>query len=250
MNRMCGYIRISLYVLCASALYTMNAGVWSAVKLDKKYQHPADLTANTYSMQFPTTPPSWYPEKDCYNWDRATSMRWINGEPLEQVAGFSFKGLVYTPGWGSDKNEFAIFFHEKRCYDGGGEYGWVFRENSHKSLFYLCADCNIANKQKWFQWPGDYAQVTGDVEQVKNALENSAQYRYWNIKLTPEGDFIIELIDPVSWQTYRCTIKRPDWFPNLYKKEGHITINAQKFEEKRVEPSSYMHVDEVKIWRD
>lgn len=234
-----------LFGLFVCSLYNMKAAEpWTSVELPYKYQYPADMKRNTYSSQFPTHKAEWFKEAECDEL-RSTSLRWVS-KHLENIKGFSFKGLVHNNTSGSGANEYAIFFHKERCYKGGPEYGWVFRENSPQAYFYLCDDCNQKN-QRWFQWPGDNAGVTGDVEQAKGILKNSSFYQYWNIKVTPEGNFIIELINPFTWERVSCTLKRPPWFPDLYRADGYITINVQKRDDKIANPPSYIHVDEVKI---
>lgn len=234
---------------------------WNQVALSKMYNYPSNMGTNVYSTQFPNTPLKWFEEKDCPGtkrgegtW-RSTSIRWIS-DKITRVKGFSFKGLVYKQALGSRENEYAMFFHQERCYVGGGEYGWVFPEDTIEGFFYLCENCNLKDEklkkeqqQKWFQWPGNPAEVSGDADYIKKALKNPAVYRYWNIKVTPEGNYILEVVDPVSWELHACTIKNPEGFPNLYNAQGYITINAKKETNLTAQPPAYMHVDEVKLWQ-
>ncbi len=233
-------------------------GSWNQISLPHTYIYPCknppcgNLSTHVYSTRFPTEGKSWFPEPDCSGEYRMTSKRWIS-DKLYNVKGISFKGLVYKNVLGKRENEFALFFHEKRCYNGGGEYGWVFPENSYTGFFYLCGDCNQPT-QKWCQWPGDpnsesTCKAMGDCFKVEEALKNPAIYRYWNIKVLENGNFLIELLDPVTYDYMSCTIQKPDWLANMCGRKGYITVNAQKGAETTVNPPPYMHVDEVKIWQ-
>lgn len=234
-------------------LFIVNilADYWYKIYLPNAYIYPCvqppcgNIGTNVYSTEFPTAPKQWYFEQDCNEY-RMTSTRWVS-DYLNEVSGISFKGLIYKQVLGKRENEFAIFFHERRCYGGGAEYGFVFPENSLQGFFYLCGNCNLEN-QNWCQWPGD-CKATGNCINVQKALENPTNYQYWNIKVLEEGNFLIEIVDPVTWQYRSCKILKPDWFPNLYKASGYVTVNAQKGTDPTIQPPPYMHVDEVKIWK-
>ncbi len=233
----------------------LKADEWKSLVLPHTYIYPCNQPpcgnreTHVYSTQFPTAPKSWFGEPDCQGEFRMTSTRWIS-DYLTNISGISFKGLIYKHILGKRENEFAFFFHEKRCYDGGPEYGWVFPENSYQAFFYLCGNCNLKNQQ-WCQWPGDpksksTCKALGNCSAIAEALRNSARYQYWNIKVTQEGNFLIELIDPITWYYQSCTIQKPDWLPNMYGSNGYITINAQKGAEVTTNPPAYIHIDEVK----
>ena len=206
----------------------------------------------------PATPVKWYKAPECYNEkenkvsERATSAQFTS-DNIKNISGLSFKGLASKEKLGSRKNAFAIFFHENQCYHGGGEYGWLFPDSRKEGAFYLCANCNLGTGQKWCTWPniGEGTCVArGDgCSKLQKLLENPATYRYWNIKLSPQGSFNLQLVDPSNWKTESCEIEKPTWFPNLYDKPGFITANAQKRAEVNVTPSPIFHVDEVKVWR-
>lgn len=248
--------RTVIVLLAISAIATVVQADWNSVNLPHNYTYPClqppcgNRGTHVYSTQFPTAPKQWFKEPDCPGVHRMTSTRWIS-DRLENIRGISFKGLVYKNKLGKRENEFAVFYHQKRCYDGGPEYGFVFPENMSNALFYICGDCNLKD-QRWCQWPGDpkdkgTCKTLDDCSAVAKLLQNPAKYRYWNIKVTPEGNFLIELIDPTSWQYKSCTIKKPKWLPNTFAKEGYITINAQKGAEETASPAGYIHIDEVKI---
>jgi hypothetical protein len=231
-------------------------GNWNQIQLPNTYIYPCkyplcgNFGTNIYSTRFPTEPKEWFKEPDCPGKYRMTSNRWVS-DRHSNVKGISFKGLIYKDTLGKRENEFAFFFHEERCYDGGGEYGWVFPENSHEGFFYLCGDCNKQN-QKWCQWPGNPNEgackaIGGDCRRVEEALRNPAIYRYWNIKVQKDGNFLIQLLNPVTWEHISCTIQKPDWLANMYKRAGYVTINAQKGAETTAHPPPYMHIDDVKI---
>ncbi len=241
---------------------------WNPISLPNLFMEPCidkpcgNRGTHVYSLQFPTAPLKWFPpEADCPKKDamgkdiyRMTSTRWRSNY-IEKVNGLSFKGLIYK-GKESDtnKNEFAVFFHEEKCYNGGAEYGWVIYENNKQAYFYLCGDCNIKDKppfwrpqQTWYTWPGDLDCIAGDCAGVLEKLKNPAVYRYSNIDILANGDFALSLINPVDWSKHECIIKKPGLFPNLRGKGGYITINAQKGAETTVRPAPFMHIDEVKV---
>lgn len=232
---------------------------WVQIALPHTYIYPCaqspcgNLETYTYSTRFPTAPKHWFLENDCPGVYRVTSTRWVSN-PLSDIKGISFKGLIYKDKLGDRSNEFAVFFHEKKCYDGGAEYGWVFPENSKRAFFYCSIQSNLTDQQ-WAQWTGDYSgessikSLDGKCSAVEEAFGNPAKYHYWNIKITPNGNFLLEIVDPVTWDYRSCILKKPDWFPNLHGKDGYITINAQKGADTTIEPPAYMHIDEVKIWR-
>lgn len=249
-------MKIKLFLLFAIysihiVLHSMEQNVskpvnWNKINLPQSYVYPQDLRKKVYSTQFPTTKKAWFEEADCKQY-RSTSIRWVSNH-LNNISGLSFKGLVYKNVLGKRENEFAVFYHKERCYEGGPEYGWVFPENSFSGLFYICHNCNL-NNQKWCQWPGDCKASGNGCAAVEEALKNPAKYRYWNIKVTTHGNFLIELVDPVTFDIHSCKIQKPDWLPNLYKSNGYVTINAKKEAETTVKPPPYIHVDEVKIWQ-
>jgi|GEM_PF-6326396 len=235
---------------------------WNLIDLPNKYIRPDSntLTINNkaYRLDFPATPLQWFEdEKECakeqgsvgqYNKTNQTRLR---SNYISSLSGFSFKGRVNrNPAGGSRKNEFAIFFHQNKCYNGGPEYGFVFFEDMQSGLFYVCGDCNTS-KQQWWDWPGTNkgnVNVTGEHAYVANALENPSQYRYWNIKILENGDFLIEVVDPSSYETHTATIKKPDWLPNLYQVGGYITLNAKKEADSKATPG-YIQADEIKVWQ-
>ncbi len=255
---------LTLLILVPASLFGMQGeNNWASISLPHAYIYPCkdkpcgNRGTGVYSVAFPTEAKKWFEEPDCPQPSgespayRMTSKRWISNL-LHNVRGLSFKGLVYKNNLGKRGNEFAIFFHEERCYNGGGEYGWVFPENTPWALFYLCANCNLKD-QNWCIWPDVLGEgeckAKGDCEAVKKALKNPAKYRYWNVKVLPNGEFLIELVDPVTWDYKSCTIEKPKWFPNLYDAQGYVTINAQKGAEETVSPTPYLHVDDVKVWK-
>lgn len=238
-------------------LVELKASYWDTINLPHFYNYPDEQPykyipeSKIFSILFPTAPKNWFFEEKCKEY-RMTSTRWMSNL-LNDVKGISFKGLVYKKNLGKRENEFAFYFHEKECYDGGAEYGWVFPESHFGALFYLCGNCNLEN-QNWCQWPGDpnnkgTCKASGDCQKVAQALKNPAKYKHWNIKVNENGSFLIELVDPVNWKYISCTIEKPDWFPNLYLSPGYVTINAQKLAEETVSPTPVMHVDEVKVWK-
>lgn len=252
----------ALLVFCLSITLSC-IGEWDPISLPNSYIVPCDMPpcgnrgTHVYSLQFPTDRQMWFtPEPDCPRFNaygkeiyRMTSAKW-RSHYIDNVQGISFKGLIYKPKTSNtNKNEFAIFFHEEKCYNGGGEYGWVIYENEIPAYFYLCGDCNIKEPplQTWYTWPGNLQCINGDCNGVVEALKNPAVYRYWNISALPDGNFSIELVNPVDWSTRHCVIKKPHDFPNLFKKGGYVTINAQKGAETTVYPAPYMHIDEVKV---
>lgn len=238
------------------------AGTWAPIQLPNKVVVPTQDTpgncGNVYATQFPTDPLIWEKNSECHTYT-PTSISWISN--LENdVKGFSFKGLVYKlpelGSQGSPMNAFSVFFHENRCYRGGSEYGWAFTESRlPKAYFYTCLNCNLKGTQKWDQWPaapGGYTNlrvIEGDAAAIMQALENSAIYRYWNIKITPTGDFRIELVDPMTYKLIYVVLQNPDWQANLFDVPGYITINAKKEAETTIEPAPIIYVDDVKIWK-
>lgn len=249
-------IKIIFFLSCL--YYTQNVLTeWTNINLPHFYSYPAEnsyqyLPENKiYSISFPTKPKDWFLEPNCsklLNKDvyRTTSTRYISNA-IDNISGISFKGLVYKQNLGTRPNEFAFFYHQNECYDGGPEYGWVWPESDKRAYFYLCGNCNLKN-QHWCQWPGD-CKAIGNCDAIAKALENPAKYQYWNIKVLENGNFLIELVDPVTWQYVSCQIQKPDWLPNLYKAKGYISINAQKLADQTVQPTPVMHIDEVKIWQ-
>jgi hypothetical protein len=236
---------------------------WTTVGLPHSHVYPpeenkkVETQVETYSLRIPTSPVKWYAESECFNAlekkpaERTTSKRFTS-DKIKDVSGLSFKGLVYKSKLGSRKNEFAVFFHENACYHGQAEYGWVFPESRKEGVFYLCANCNLGPEQKWCTWPdigeGSCPVRGAGCAKLRELLENPTAYRYWNIKVSRSGTFLVELVDPVSWKVESCELEKPDWFPNLYNKAGYITVNAQKKADVALNQSPVLHVDEVKIW--
>ncbi len=183
---------------------------------------------------------------------RSTGQKFASDQ-LDNVSGLSFKGAFRSSGAGSRRNAFGIFFHEQKCYHGGGEYGWVFPESRKEGVFYLCSDCNLTGKQRWCTWPDigeGKCPATGDCFKLKTLLDKPGLAPYWNIKVTKVGGFEVEVVDPVTWKKLSCNIDKPAWLPNLYKKKGYLTINAQKREEGDKDGEVAFRVDEVKVWKE
>ncbi len=256
---------------------------WTAITLPYNYTYPSQtpfsLTKTShYSVSFPVTKQQWYAtakEEGCPNNPyRTTSNRWLS-DKHDKISGISFKGLIKKNyATNSMANQFAYYFHEDKCYNGGDEYGWVFPEkvpaDKPQGLFYLCGNCNILpeelkkkelppheiekQKEKWCNWPdptntGRCKTIDGDCAAVEEALKHPEISRYWNITVRPDSNFLIELIDPKSYKSLQCIIEKPQWIKNLYEKNGYITLNAQKKDdpEKPKNSSWDMVVDEVKI---
>lgn len=229
-------------------------GNWKDINLPHQFTVPTkNFNQNVYSTQLPTGPLVWVNTKEC-NTFQSTNIHW-KSDLVSGIKGISFKGLVFKQpeliNQGDPLNSFAVFFHEHKCYTSGSEYGWVFYESDlPKAKFYVCYNCNITGMQKWASWPGtnDFDVLSGDVIAVENALQNSAVYRYWNIKLTSEGNFNIQLVDPSNYNKISVILKKPSWLPDLYNVSGYVTITATKEAEKTLQPAPFMHVDDVKIW--
>lgn len=220
---------------------------WQEIKLPTKYSYPQAENKDKpgiYATEFPTTPLAWFldPESKEY---RSTSVYWIS-DKLDKISGISFKGFIRKENLGARENEFAVFFHEKRLYDGGPEYGFVFPENSHQGFFYILTDANLKN-QHWAQWPGDL-KPENENQGILQAIGNLSEEKYWNIKIEKNGDFLIEIVDPKTWKIESLTIKKPDFFPNLHEKSGYITICAQKRKDPTVHPTPFLSIDQVKTW--
>lgn len=233
-----------------------SAVEWNPVPLSNQFIVPSELNPveNVYSAQIPTLPPGWERTPECDKFE-PTNVHWKSGL-FSGIKGLSFKGLVFKlpepEEMGDPLNSFAIFFHERECYRDGSEYGWVFDEYSlPKGSFYVCNQCNLPEVQKWAKWPSEstptFEVLEGDAEVVKTALQNSGIYRYWNIEVTEEGDFMLELMNPDTSNAVSVTLKKPSWFPNLYNTSGYVTIVAKKQGQTILTPSPVMHVDHVRI---
>lgn len=242
---------------------------WNAITLPYKYEYGVDdkkykSQKPGYFTEFPTEPATrngktkkeilWHPgrePKDIHNHliDRSTSIFW-KSDLIENISGLSFKGRLFKQqeGRGYPENEFAIFYHEKELYDGGFEYGWVFREDSNEGIFYLLSDANL-NHQKWDQWPHGTLMKIGP-DSIQSSFQNLEQSHYWNIQILDNGDFKLEITNPETWESKSCLIKKPDHFPNLKGAKGYITITAQKrANNEEVKPPRAIHVEEVKVWQ-
>jgi hypothetical protein len=278
---------IATIILSFVVLYGMEEADknWTSIDLPHNYMYPCEnppcgtQKTNVYATKFPTSEQKWYAtykEEGCPNLYRTTSTRWISDKHAG-INGISFKGFVernYTTK--SMANQFAPYFHEEKCYNGGDEYGWVFPENipagKPQALFYLCGNCNILpeelkkknlppeeiekQKEKWCNWPdpthtGSCKTIGGNCAAVEEALKHPETYRYWNIKVIKGGNFLIELVDLDSYKTLSCIIERPSWLKNLSSADGFITINAQKkvTVERPQDADWHMYIDEVKVWK-
>lgn len=242
---------------CASGLI-LNAD-WSPISLPNQFIVPAqaNMFENIYSAQIPTQPLNWARTYECLKYE-PTSVHW-KSDLFTNVKGLSFKGLVFKlpelRGEGEPLNSFAVFFHDQECYTDGCEYGWVFHEDSlPKGEFYICEKCNLVGCQKWATWPSDKSPtlevLEGDAKAVEAALQNSGVYRYWNIQLTVDGHFILQLVNPSDYKTVSVTLKRPEWLTNLYDMPGYITVVAKKQGKTTLKPAPIMHVDHVKVWKE
>lgn len=260
------------FIFLALFIHLNAHATWQKVNLPNLFMRPCEgkdcshtnkKQGGVYSTQIPEAPTKWFPpEKDCPQKDafgkniyRRTSTRW-RSDLLLKAKGISFKGLFYNSTLGSSKNEFSVFYHEDKCYNGSGEYGWIFRENEKQGHFYLCGNCNFKDKppfkrpqQIWHTWPGNLKCVSGDCERVLAALKNPATYRYWNATLLNDGDFKIQFVDPSNWASLECVLKSPTNFPKWKNKGGYITVVAHKGAEEISKAAPFMHVDEVKVWR-
>jgi hypothetical protein len=239
------------------------ADTWTSITLPSQHVIPSknstiggNIGINVYCTQLPTGPVVWEMESDCQT-AQPTSYHWRSDEQ-QNIKGISFKGVIFKQpelkGQGSSLNSFSVFFHQEKCYKSGMEYGWVFYESQlPKAIFYICANCNIKGSQKWGQWPPTQGSpsalkvIGGDANAVQEALNNSAVYRYWNISLTEEGNFQLELIDPTSYESVYVILEKPDWYSNLNNQPGYMTITAKKEAETTIVPAPYILVDEVKI---
>jgi hypothetical protein len=231
---------------------------WNPISLPHQYLIPAqeNLFENVYSAQIPTVPLVWEKTSEC-NTYQPPSVHW-KSNLFSGVKGLSFKGLVFKlpelKGQGDPLNSFAIFFHNKECYKDVSEYGWVFHEDTlPQGAFYVCERCNLLGIQKWAKWPNQSNHtlevLEGDSKAVKQALQNSGVYRYWNIQVLETGDFKLELINPETYETVSVTLKKPSWFSNCYSISGCITVTAKKQGKTTLSPSPVMHVDHVNIWQ-
>ena len=137
-------------------------------------------------------------------------------------------------------------------FDGGPEYGFAFYEKMKTALFYVCNDCNQGT-QFWWDWPGKNGwdiksgRVQGQQKnQVAQALMDPSQERYWNIEISENGNFVIEITNSHNNETFKCTITKPKEFPNLYKRGGYITVNAKRADNSTTDIGSF-ELKEVKI---
>lgn len=245
-----------LLPIVLAAVNTLSGQTWDRIHLPHEYVVPrAVLSRNVYSTQLPGTPLVWVKSTECGNF-QPTSIHW-KSDLIANSKGISFKGLVFKQpefrDQGNPLNSFAVFFHENQCYVDGSEYGWNFKESKlPRAEFYVCSNCNISGDQKWASWPGSPSALKvleGDPTAVELALEDSAIYRYWNIKLTTEGNFYIELVNPSTYDKVWVTLQKPSWFPNLYNSPGFVTITAKRQAEEILSPAPYMHIDDVKVWQ-
>lgn len=209
----------------------------------------------------------------------------LRSDHINSISGLSFKGRLVNPdvARGSEKNHYAIFFHEDECYKGGIEYGFVFYEDMESALFYICENCNLIEesylkeeKQIWWNWPNilerkkngksiavtdlalDYGWVRDSLanrEALVKALGNPSRDCYWNIIIQPDDSFLIEVIDAnnMGAPVASCKIAKPSFVKaKLYKAPGYITLNVKRdknlAEEKKLDAETgYIQVDEVRI---
>ena len=249
-------MRMLFFFSLAFVIGTLNplqGATWKEIDLPNEYIVPPSTKTNVYSAQLPTSPLVWTETPDC-NSPQSPSIHW-KSDLNENIKGISFKGLVFKlpelKGQGSPLNAFAAFFHEHACYTGGSEYGWFFKESDlPQALFYISTNSNLNGQQIFLTWPGDHMHVIkGNKSGVEKALKNSGIYRYWNILITPQGNFTLQLIDPSTYYTVSVTLEKPSWFPNLYDVQGYMTITAKKQAQTNVLPAPYMHADDVRIFQ-
>ena len=232
-------------------------GVWTEVPLTYQFAYPVSLRKvnppGIYDADFPSAEAHWHPRGEPGKY-RRTSLFWLS-DKFKKSNGLSFRGSITRERMGGYKgetgNELAVFFHEIRDYNGGWEYGWVFRENLDHGIFYTLTEANIEHKQVWNQWPDGALAVSGDVSGVKLGIQNLSEVHYWNIKVKEDGNFLIEMSDKNGCNMKRCTIKKPVDFPNLYGKAGYITICLQKDKNaplREIAPRTHLRVDKVKIF--
>jgi hypothetical protein len=133
----------------------------------------------------------------------------LRSDEIKSVSGLSFTGqLSHDTTNGSNYNHWAIFFHQKKCYNGGPEYGFVFFEDKNEALFYVCGNCN-EKAQKWWDWPGNNLgnqNVNDPSNKVANALKNPSQYSNWSIIVKEDGNFLIEVTNIATNEKVSCTI--------------------------------------------
>ncbi len=252
---------------------------WVAIDLPHRHFLPeeqvaADREPGPYSLTIPVAPTLWH-QTPCSihpeGHSTVTSKRYVSNL-LTGVSGFSFKGYVrkLTAGspFGHKKNRCAIFFNQGECESSGPEFGLFFPDDTSSAFFYASTERNLKSggktkkkKEKWWQWPKNYAEDSCNKENspenaaacrvIKNFFQDASAYRYWNVRIVESGDFLLEVIDPDSLQTSSYQLKKPAWFPNLYRASGYITISAKKQSDRgMLLPATVMRVDEVKIWKE
>src|SRR3990172_1175100 len=188
------------------------------------------FNAKSFTLTFPTHKANWFlndPSCDrLKGHEFAQTQTRLRSDYISSISGLSFLGSIRNKKIGPfNENHFAIFFHIHKCYDGGPEYGFAFYENMKTALFYVCGDCNL-NNQTWWDWPGKDGKEIGNERvndpenKVATALSDPSQKRYYNIQVIENGNFIVQVINPQTWETLECTINKPANFPNLYGKGG------------------------------
>lgn len=211
-----------------------------------------------YYTEFPKENVGWYPIQEPTTnpqeekISRNTSIVWKSNR-VSNLAGLAFLGRITKQvGNGHEKNEFAIFFHENELYNGGYEYGWVFKENEEAAIFYIEKNANLGSEkgEVWEQWPygnGAIRIVNGDLT-LKNSLKELDCYKNWKIEILDLGDFKVEISNPDSGESKSCILKKPDDFPNFKGMSGFVTITAKKAEDNNdITTHRTIHVKEVKV---
>jgi len=253
----------NIYVAPATNSLTIN-GKSSVFKYTLKNEGTPDKIelkmpdAMSFVIKFPTAKMEWFlQDQKCLGGKKdkfaSTQIR-LRSDHIKNIYGLSFLGSIQNKQLGTSReNHFSIFFHIEECYVGGPEYGFAFYENGKTALFYNCGNCNL-NNQYWWDWPGlDRGQIGNENvndpgNKVANALNDPSQERYYNIQVTKAGDFVVQVIDPKTWQKSECIIKKPTWFPNVYGKGGYITVNAKRNDDSRANMGSW-DLQAVKVWQ-
>lgn len=201
---------------------------------------------------------------------RATSELW-KSDYIENVSGIEFTGSIKKQeNEGHYNNHFAIFFHTDKFYEGGYEYGWAFREKTGTAQFYIEGEANIndlVEVQKedgqivnekipnpnhiWRDWPKKESGggFTVFADEGFEEMLTDGKVRTWKIQVLKNGDFHLQITDLETQETKKCTVRKPDQFPNLHGEGGYVTINAQKFENTPIDNPRVLEVKQIKTWK-
>lgn len=216
---------------------TSEPSNWSEIQLKESYRNPKNLPGTLSDMPWPGT--------DFPVTGKVVSQSYRSAE-LPKINGFSID-MTLAP-WdrsdhpGGTNNEIAVFFNQTKHYNGGPEYGFVFRPDSKEVLFYTLTDANLKN-QKWTQWSASSAHQLPKA--MRDMMNSPDTRKVWSVQIDKDGNFELSISD--SKTTAKCTLPKPSGFPNLTDQPGSITVLEHKWKNDDLKSDPHLKTNSVKI---